>query len=158
MIQAIWFAGDFSRHYFIISPSGLASSFPLYQNFSKGASIFCVSIFFTRLLHRPWPLLDIQGPNISLGYTPGRKLKITAFQRGDVWDLYVSLNSDFNTYVDTHSNNSGTKFKCSWGHMCNYCWKMLLNKKQLEFVQQHLHVKRWWTKSPQQKINRTVST
>jgi len=42
--------------------------------------------------------------------------------------------------------------------VCNYCWKMLLNKKQSEFVQQHLHVKRCWTKSPQQRINRTVST
>jgi len=37
--------------------------------------------------------------------------------------------------------------------MCKYCWKMLLNKKQSEFVQQ-----RCWTKSPQQTINRTVST
>jgi len=56
----------------------------------------CFSIFFTRLLHRPWPLLDIQGPNISFGTsTPGRKLKIVAFQRGDVWDLYVWLNSNF---------------------------------------------------------------
>ena len=69
LIQAIWFAWDFSRHYFIISPSGLASSFPLYRNFSKGVSKICVSIFSTRLLHRPWPLLDIQGPNISFGTT-----------------------------------------------------------------------------------------
>ena len=84
--------------------------------------------------------------------------KMTAFQRGDVWDLYVSLNSNFDTYVDTKSNDSGTKFRRSWGHMCNYCWKMLLNKKQSDFVQQHLHVKRCWTKSPQQTINRTVST
>jgi len=30
---------------------------------------FCVSKFFTRLLHRPWPLLEIQGPNISFGTT-----------------------------------------------------------------------------------------
>ena len=65
----MWFVGDFSRHTFIISPSVLASSFPTYRNFSKGASKICVSIFFTRLLHRPWPLLDIQGPNISFGTT-----------------------------------------------------------------------------------------
>jgi len=50
-------------------PSGLASFFPSYRNFSKGASKCCVRIFFTRLLHRPWPLLDIQGPNISFGTT-----------------------------------------------------------------------------------------
>ena len=71
MIEAIWFAGDFSRHYFTMSPfgPGLASTFPQYRNFSKGASKFCVSIFSTRLLHRPWPLLDIQGPNISFRTT-----------------------------------------------------------------------------------------
>jgi len=69
LIQATCFVGDFSRHFFIISPSGLASYFPAYRNFSKGASKFCVSIFSTRLLHRPWPLLDIQGPNISFGTT-----------------------------------------------------------------------------------------
>jgi len=65
MIQVIQFAGDFFRYYFIISPSGLASSFPQCRNFSKGASKFCVSIFFTRLLHRPWPLLA----NILFGNT-----------------------------------------------------------------------------------------
>jgi len=43
-------------------------------------------------------------------------------------------------------------------NMCNYCLEMLLNKKQSEFVRQHLHVKRCWTKLPQQRINRTVST
>ena len=69
MIQTIQFAGDFSRHYFIMSSYGLTSSFPAYRNFSKGASKFCVSIFSTRLLHRPWPLLDIQGPNVSFGTT-----------------------------------------------------------------------------------------
>ena len=69
MIQATWFAGDFSRHYFIISLSDLASSLPLYRNFSKGASKILYQHIFTRLLHRPWPLLDIQGPNISFGTT-----------------------------------------------------------------------------------------
>ena len=63
---------------------------------------------------------------------------MTVFQRGDVWDLYVFLNSNFNTYVHTNLNDSGTKFKLSWGHMCNYCWKMLLNKRQSKFVQKHL--------------------
>jgi len=91
-------------------------------------------------------------------YTPGRKLKITAFQNWDAWDSYVSFNSNFHTYVDTNSNNSGTKFKRYWGHMRNYCWKMLLNKKQSEFVQQNFHAKHCWTKSPQQRINCTVST
>jgi len=65
LIQAI----DFFGHFFIMPPSGLASSFPVYQNFLKGASKICVSIFFTRLLHRLWPLLDIQGPNMSYGTT-----------------------------------------------------------------------------------------
>jgi len=52
---------------FHVTPPGLASSFLVDRNFSKGASfptIFsgvgpsknCVSIFFTRLLHRPRPL------------------------------------------------------------------------------------------------------
>ena len=107
------------------------------------------------------PLASSRNPRpkyLIRDYTPGRKLKIKAFQREDVWDLYVSLNSNFNTYVDSNSNDSGTKFKRSWGHMCNHCWKMLLNKKLSKFVQQHLHVKRCWTKSPQQRINRTVST
>jgi len=50
-------------------------------------------------------------------YTPGRKLKITTFQRGDVWDLYVSLNSNFYIYVDINSNDSDTKFERSWGYL-----------------------------------------
>ena len=66
MIQSMWFSGDFSRHYFIISPPGLASSFPAYQNFSKGASKSCVSIFFIRLLHRPRPLPGTQRVSIPV--------------------------------------------------------------------------------------------
>jgi len=129
---------------FIIPPSCLASSFPVYRNFSKGArKNLCQHVFHQITTpplaspRHPRPKYDI------LDYTPGRKLKITAFRRGDVWDLNVSLSSNFHTYVNINSNDSGTKFKRSWGHMCNYCWKMLLNKKQLEFVQQHLHVKTW---------------
>ena len=46
LIQAIWFAGNYFWFFFISSPPGLASSFPPYQNFSRGASFsnnFCRS-------------------------------------------------------------------------------------------------------------------
>jgi len=36
------------------------------------------------------------------------------FQRGDVWDLYVSLNGNFPTYVDINSPDSHSKFKRYW--------------------------------------------
>jgi len=148
LIQALWFAGDWSRHFFIIPPSGLASSFPAYRNFSKRVSMsaYFPPDYYTASPRHPRPKYLIRD------YTPGRKLKITAFQRGHVWDLYVWINSNFNTNVDTNSNDSCSKFKRSWGHMCNYCWKMLLNKKLLEFVQQHLHVKRF------SKLNKIAST
>jgi len=112
----------------------------------RSVKILCQHIFH-QIITPPLASSRHQRPKYLIrDYTPGRKLKIKAFQRRDVWDLYVSLNSNFNTYVDTNSNDSCTKFKRSWGHMCNYCWKMLLNKKQSEFVHQHLHVKHCWTK------------
>ena len=157
--QAIWFAGDFSRHFFINMP------------LRPGLFLSCISEFLERsvknlcqhIFHQITtpPVASPRHPRpkyLIRDYTPGLKLKITEFQSGHVWYLYVWLNNNFDTYVDTNSNDSGTKFKHSWVHICNNCWKMLLNKKQSEFVQQHLHVKRCWTKSPQQRINRTVST
>jgi len=81
-------------------------------------------------------------------YTLGRQLKIAAFQRGDVSNLYVSLHSNFRINVDVISNHSDIKFKRSWVTCSQYCWRMLLKKKQSEFVQQRLHEKRCWTKSP----------
>ena len=56
LIQAIWFAEDFSQYAFLLSPHGLASSSLLHQNFSKGAKKY-FSMFFTRLLHRPRPIV-----------------------------------------------------------------------------------------------------
>jgi len=69
MIQAIWFAGDCFRHYFIIFPLAWPLPFLCTGISRKERQKFCVSIFSTRLLHRPWPLLDIQGPNISFRTT-----------------------------------------------------------------------------------------
>jgi len=78
MIQAIWFTGDFSRHYFIISLSGRASSFLAYQNFSKGA----ISQHIFHQITTP-PLASSRHPRPKYrirDYTQGRKLKIKAFQ------------------------------------------------------------------------------
>jgi len=125
-------------HNVLLRPDLFLSCIP--EFLERSVKILCQHIFHQ--ITTP-PLASSRHPRpkcLIRDYTPGRKLKITAFQRGDVWDLYFSLNSNLNTYVDTNSNDSGTEFKRSWGHMCNYCWKMLLNKKQSEFVQQHLHV------------------
>jgi len=159
MIQTILFAGDCFRHFCIIFPSGLVTSFPAYRNFSKGASKICVSIFFTRLLHRPWPLLDIQGPNISFGTTHQvvnwrlQRFNVEMFEICMFHSTAISIHMLIQTRMILVQNSNVPGVTCVI-IVGKCCW----TKRQSEFVEQHLHVKRCWTKSPQQRIHRTVST
>jgi len=129
------------------------------RNFSKGAPKFCVSIFFTRLRHRPSPLLDIQGPNISFGTTQQvvnwrlQRFNVEMFEICMFHSTVISIHMLIQTRMILIQNSNVPGVICVI-IVGKCCW----TKKQSEFVQQHLHVKRCWTKSPQQRINRNVST